>query len=229
MAQQTSASKCASRMAGLLAAVLGTLGAPHDAQAGSPPGALILQQSASDSDGDGLSNTEEDAIGSNPNDRDSDDDGLLDGEEPESDGDADDDGLLNVLDPDSDNDGLWDGLEAGTACADTDTRRAVRACKADSDAGDSKTDPLDPDTDGDGLLDGEEDYIHNGIVDEGERDPTNGPRTGGDESVQNDDALQGGGFACSATHRESSRGAAPALMLGLALTWTMRRRRRTSR
>jgi len=80
-----------------------------------------------DDDGDGLSNVAESAIGTDPNNPDTDGDGLTDGQE------------VNVYgtdpnDPDSDNDGLSDGDEVNTY----------------------GTDPLDDDSDDDGLTDGDE-------------------------------------------------------------------------
>jgi hypothetical protein len=101
-----------------------------------------------DRDGDGLTDCEEVAIGTDPFDSDSDDDGLTDGDEVNVygtdplDSDSDDDGLtdgdeVNVygtdpLDSDSDDDGLTDGGEVNVY----------------------GTDPLDSDSDDDGLLDG---------------------------------------------------------------------------
>lgn len=79
-----------------------------------------------DEDGDGLGANREERLGLDPNDPDTDDDGLTDGEEVDK-------YLTDPLDPDTDDDGLLDGaeIEAGT-------------------------DPFEPDTDGDGLTDGEE-------------------------------------------------------------------------
>ena len=62
---------------------------------------------------DGLSNTKETYYGTDPNDRDTDDDGVLDGEELFWNKDTDGDGRINAMDPDSDNDGLTDGTEMG--------------------------------------------------------------------------------------------------------------------
>lgn len=108
-----------------------------------------------DSDGDGLSDDYEDEIGTDPNNPDSDDDALNDGEEVNDTGtdpldpDGDSDGLSDgqeVLEvgsdpfnPDSDGDGLWDG---------EGEFEWVREVYGDN------TDPLDPDTDGDGYQDG---------------------------------------------------------------------------
>ncbi len=81
----------------------------------------------SDPDGDGLPTVQEGPIGTNPNDPDSDDDGLSDGVEVTTHG-------TLPLNPDTDGDGLLDGAEVNT----------------------HGTDPLDADTDNDGLSDGQE-------------------------------------------------------------------------
>ena len=100
-----------------------------------------------DFDGDGLTNGQENDLGTDPNDADSDDDGLDDlaevvgGTDPlvaDTDGDGLDDGDeveggTDPLDADSDDDGLDDGTEL-----------------------DLGSDPNNPDTDGDGIPDGEE-------------------------------------------------------------------------
>ncbi len=78
-----------------------------------------------DSDGDGLTNGEEAAEGTDPSNEDSDGDGLLDGAEVNT-------HLTDPLDSDSDDDGLNDGDEINS----------------------HSSDPLDADSDGDGLLDG---------------------------------------------------------------------------
>src|SRR5687768_15318320 len=54
-----------------------------------------------DRDGDGLSDSVELAIGTDPDDTDTDDDGVIDGKEPSFNVDTDGDGLINALDPDS--------------------------------------------------------------------------------------------------------------------------------
>ena len=100
-----------------------------------------------DSDSDGLTDTEEEDLGTDPGNPDSDNDGLNDSDEVRNgtdpnDSDSDDDGLTDRdediigTDPnnaDSDNDGLNDGDEVANG-----------------------TNPNDDDTDGDGISDGEE-------------------------------------------------------------------------
>ena len=123
-----------------------------------------------DSDGDGLSDALEVALGSNPNDKDSDDDGVLDGDEPNMAEDTDGDGKINIVDPDSDGDFLFDGTELGKGCDDAATNVAAGNCIADADPT-THTSPLAFDTDKGGVADGIEDTNHNGRVDSGERDP----------------------------------------------------------
>jgi len=133
-----------------------------------------------DTDGDGLDDDTEVNIGTDPNDADSDDDGVQDGDEPLYDQDTDGDGLINALDPDSDDDGLFDGTEMGLDCANPATDPSAGNCTPDGDSGTTTTDPLDPDSDGGGVSDGSEDGNLNGVVDSGETDPTAG--NGGDDS-----------------------------------------------
>jgi hypothetical protein len=114
---------------------------------------------AIDSDGDGLTNGEEGALGTNPNDPDTDGDGVNDAAEtgdpahptdtdgdgiPDAHeaGDSDGDGTPDAADTDSDNDGIPDAGEVGE-----DPMHPV-----DSD-GDGTPDHLDVDSDGDGLPD----------------------------------------------------------------------------
>jgi hypothetical protein len=79
-----------------------------------------------DPDNDGLTNAEEEVLGTDPNNPDTDGDGLNDGTEVRQ-------YRTDPLNPDTDGDGLSDGDEVSSA-----------------------TDPLNPDTDGGGMLDGEE-------------------------------------------------------------------------
>lgn len=120
---------------------------------------------AGDTDGDGLSDAEEAAYGSDPLNRDYDADGILDGEEVYTYG-------TDPLNNDSDGDGLLDGEEAfqhGTSPVGTD---------ADGDGlGDADelfvygTVPSAFDTDGDGIGDGEEVFTYG----TNPADPASGP------------------------------------------------------
>ena len=126
-----------------------------------------------DSDRDGLTDDYEEKIGTDPNNPDTDGDGLKDGEEvnvyttdplnKDTDGDGLSDGEevktynTNPNNPDTDGDGLKDGEEVKT--------HRTNPLMADTDndgLGDGdevlkhRTDPLNPDTDGDTLKDGQE-------------------------------------------------------------------------
>ncbi len=124
-----------------------------------------------DSDDDGLSNAIETSLGTDPNNPDSDEDGLLDGEEVNT-------YNTEPLVDDTDGDGLPDGAEvfiyfSDPAITDTDddglddneeTLTGTNPNLADTD-GDGLTDgeevaletfPINPDSDDDGLTDGEE-------------------------------------------------------------------------
>lgn len=125
--------------------------------------------SLDDTDGDGLSDDLEESIGTQSDDADSDDDGVIDGKEPNFADDTDGDGDINALDPDSDDDGLFDGTELGLDCEDPATDTATQTCTADADA--ATTNPLSSDTDGGSVADGEEDSNQDGALDPGERDP----------------------------------------------------------
>jgi clumping factor A len=165
----------------------GQLGAPpsttptdsDNSTPGSQPVGIPIP--TTDTDGDGLTDFEENGGGTDPNDADSDDDGAQDGQEPSWDLDSDGDGLINALDPDSDDDGLYDGTELGLDCSQTGTDTTKNHCIADGDAGTTKTDPLNPDTDGGGKSDGSEDADLDGAPDAGETNPTTG--NGADDST----------------------------------------------
>ncbi len=142
-----------------------------------------------DIDMDGLRDIEEDVNGNgvvdpgetDPNDPDSDDDGLLDGVEVNGDNPTD------PLDPDSDDDGILDGAEDSNGNgaldegesdpnnADSDgdgLRDGNEDLDRDGELDDGETDPSNPDTDADGIPDGVEDADQDGERDEGETDPT---------------------------------------------------------
>jgi hypothetical protein len=137
-----------------------------------------------DTDGDGMGDQLEIALHSDPNDADTDDDGVLDGQEPNPTCDDDHDGLIDVLDADSDNDGLFDGTEMGKDCSNPDTDASKKCCTPDADNGTTRTSPLLKDTDHGGVSDGSEDFNLNGKIDPGETDPTAGH--GGDDSTVTD-------------------------------------------
>ena len=133
-----------------------------------------------DADEDGLDDTSELIVGSDPGNPDSDGDGLDDGLEVDDlacgGNDYDGDGLADVLDPDSDNDGLSDGAEGmgdadGNGLADfrdsdrdhdgvndrVDNCASVRnpdQVDSDYDGIGDACDPLYDDADGDGIPDG---------------------------------------------------------------------------
>jgi hypothetical protein len=119
-----------------------------------PTTAPVVSSESGDIDGDGLSDVDEAAYGSDPLNRDYDADGLLDGEEVYIHG-------TDPLNNDSDGDGLLDGEEVnqfGTSSTNTD---------ADGDGlvDDDElfvygTAPDAFDTDGDGISDGEEVFTH---------------------------------------------------------------------
>lgn len=103
-----------------------------------------------DKDGDGLTRCEEEALGTDPLNPDTDGDGLSDGDEVLK-------YKTDPLNPDTDGDGLSDGDEVW--------KYKTNPLKADTDGdglsdGDEvlryRTDPLKADTDGDGLSDGDE-------------------------------------------------------------------------
>lgn len=125
-----------------------------------------------DSDRDGRLDVDEIAASSNPEDGDSDDDGVTDGAEPSWNLDSDGDGRTNVADFDSDNDGLVDGLELGVVTPSPSTDTSKGHFTADAHPS-TTTNPLAADTDGGGCPDGAEDRNANGQAGAGETDPTN--------------------------------------------------------
>jgi hypothetical protein len=182
-----------------------------------------------DLDGDGLSNQLEAQLGTDPNDADSDDDGVPDGAEGDPGADPDSDGLVNALDPDSDGDGLLDGTEAGVVTPPPGTNLGAGNFVPDADPT-TQTDPRAADSDGDGLVDGDEDANRDGRVDAGESDPLD--RCDPDETrCAEQFRFSGGGYSCAAAPSERSPAQGPHLLgLGLALLglllWPLMRRRR---
>ncbi len=115
-----------------------------------------------DADGDGLTDPEEAAAGTDPDDSDSDDDGLSDADEL----------WVYASDPaacDGDSDGLLDSIEVGATEAHDDGEADV-CFTADADPS-TTTDALSADTDLGGVPDGSEDWDLDGAVGTWEIDP----------------------------------------------------------
>jgi WD40-like Beta Propeller Repeat/Bacterial TSP3 repeat len=102
-----------------------------------------------DSDGDGLTNEREAAVGTDPLLPDTDGDRLLDREEVET-------YQTNPLAVDTDNDRLQDGDEVQTHLTDPRNADMDGDGRVDGDEIAGGTDPRNPDNDGDGLRDGDE-------------------------------------------------------------------------
>ena len=122
--------------------------------------------SDSDADGDGLDAQDEVAEGTDPTDADSDEDGIVDGDEVDVYG-------TDPLSDDTDGDGVLDGTELGLTEADlgADTDSGSGSFVPDADPS-TTTDPTLADTDGGGVDDGLEDLDGDGEVDADETDPT---------------------------------------------------------
>jgi cysteine-rich repeat protein len=118
-----------------------------------------------DLDGDGLTEGEEDLYGTDPDDADSDDDGLSDLDEVRGLGVLAAFGPTNPANADTDGDGLADGVEVGVTVPLPDTNAAL--FRADGDPT-TTSDPNDDDIDDDGLLDGTEDADRDGRRDANE-------------------------------------------------------------
>jgi outer membrane protein OmpA-like peptidoglycan-associated protein len=138
-----------------------------------------------DSDFDGLSDALELLLCLDPNDADTDDDGVGDGDEANPTLDMDGDVLVDARDSDSDNDGLFDGTEVGATCEAAATDVTKGQCVPDADEGTQQTSPVMFDTDGGGFGDGGEDSNFNGRVEQEETDPTD---ASDDFSTTNEDS-----------------------------------------
>ncbi len=105
---------------------------------------------AGDSDGDGLSDSQEiEVTNTDPNNPDSDGDGLNDGDEINLHG-------TDPTNPDSDNDGVSDGEEVNLYGTDPNNPDSDGDTLPDGVEVQNGTDPANPDTDGDGLPDNED-------------------------------------------------------------------------
>jgi hypothetical protein len=123
-----------------------------------------------DMDGDGLADSAENKYCTEPNDPDTDDDGILDGFEDINRNGFVDQGETDPCKKDTDGDGIQDGTELGytlnSISSGTDT-----AIFIPDDDPKTKTSPTNADTDGDGLSDGLEDLNKNGKADINDFDP----------------------------------------------------------
>ena len=162
------------------------------ATATSPDGGVECEPGPSDSDGDGLTDAEEDVIGTDPHDPDTDNDGLSDGVEVNT-------HATDPLDPDTDDGGVTDGAEVGNGTDPLDGSDDLPGTDdtdgdglSDTEEGQLGTDPNDPDTDGDGLTDGAEVNTHEtdpldpdtddgGVTDGAEVDNGTDPLVGNDD------------------------------------------------
>ena len=110
-----------------------------------------------DSDNDGINDNIEIELGTDPNDADTDDDGIVDGTEAKS-------HKTDPLNIDTDGDGIQDGTEIGITEFEIGPDTDIIVFVQDSDP-DTTTDPLDADTDDDGIADGDEDFDNDGHID----------------------------------------------------------------
>lgn len=123
-----------------------------------------------DSDGDGIDDLSEFWLGTDPYDTDSDDDGILDGDEDQNHNGVHEIWETDPANIDTDGDGIQDGTELGLTLAQVSSDTDTTVFQPDLDPT-TITDPLNVDTDNDGIPDGVEDTNHNGMVDSGESDP----------------------------------------------------------
>lgn len=145
-----------------------------------------------DTDADGLTDTEEQTLGTDPTKADTDGDGISDGTEVGPDAaqpiNTDDDGLIDALDEDDDNDGVLtvDEIAAATAAG----------LPADLD-GDGVSNWLDADANGDGIADSQQtgDANENGIPDYLDLPigADAGPDAGGSDGGRTDGGSSGAG------------------------------------
>lgn len=131
---------------------------------------------SSDCDGDHIEDVDEDKNlngrvnpgETDPLNKDTDNDGLMDGPGSGEDTNANgivDPGETDPNNPDTDGDGIFDGTEKGLTEPETgDTDISAGYFISDEDPT-STTDPTNPDSDGDGILDGEEDINKDGAYD----------------------------------------------------------------
>jgi len=132
----------------------------------------LVMESIGDVDGDGIKDAAENASTClDPDDADTDDDGILDGEEDTNNNGVKNSGETDPCRLDTDNDSIQDGTELGLTLNDIGADTDTAIFQPDLEPS-TKTNPLDDDSDNDGLPDGEEDLNRNGRVDAGETDPS---------------------------------------------------------
>ena len=138
-------------------------------------GTVSLRMQGLDSDADGMPDSVEALWGTNPADADTDDDGIIDGNEDSNSNGCLDPGETDPTRADTDGDGVLDGTEAGLTEPQNPGATDPSAGNFVPDADPSTTtDPSNWDSDNDGISDGDEDLNKNGCYnpDEGESDPT---------------------------------------------------------
>jgi Tol biopolymer transport system component len=156
------------------AALTQTAGLTETASANQTAAAIVGQK---DSDGDGLTDGEELTLGTDPNNPDTDADRLLDGEEVKVYG-------TDPLNPDTDGDGLQDGDEVKIYGTDPKNPDSDNDGLSDGqEVNEYGTDPRKPDTDEDGLTDGEEVNVY-------QTDPKN-PDSDGDGWIDGEEVRIG--------------------------------------
>ena len=175
-----------------------------------------------DSDGDGLTDAEEDVLGTDPNDPDSDGDSIGDASEVggdiENPLDTDGDGTIDALDDDSDEDGVSDKDEAGDDDLETEP--------VDSD-GDGEPDFLDLDSDGDAVADADDNCRVVANEDQVDADEDGiGDACDDDVNVSKDNTLEGGGCGCETVASPAPRSPWRLALVALALGVFFFRRRR---
>ncbi len=173
-------------------------------------GSDVVTPTQTDSDEDGLTDDEEEELGTDPNNPDTDGDGISDGDEvengtdpldpndPGEGTDSDEDGLTDDEEeelgtdpnnPDTDGDGISDGDEVENGTDPLDPNDPGEGTDSDEDGltddeeEELGTDPNNPDTDGDGISDGDE--VENGTDPLNPNDPGEG--TDSDEDGLTDD------------------------------------------
>jgi sugar lactone lactonase YvrE len=124
-----------------------------------------------DADGDGLEDGLEYRTCTEPDDADTDDDGIPDGKEDANHNGKVDRDETHPCEADTDKDDIQDGTELGYTLVDIDNAYTDTGFFQPDLDPTTTTDPSNPDTDGDGLKDGGEDTNHNGRFDRGETDP----------------------------------------------------------